>query len=137
MSLIKSMIEDNNDKRYPIDRIYTSKLVRFVNTQPNKLEKLYYVQEKYEPYNVLLKHETADIYTDIETGERFTLATPTVINYDKNHNNHKMYVSAKYKTPFKMTCREELKRYDIAHTEYLSVEQFRNMLYEEEVKWGR
>lgn len=137
MSLIDLVIaenkrQDNASKTYPASRIYVARLVRIINTKPTKLEKRLYVHEKYSSYRVLLQHVTGDTYRDIETDEIFTLGTPSVAFYNREHTSEKLYVSPKYMDKFTHKCYDILKGRDISNNQYLSVASMRQILNQTE-----
>lgn len=139
MKLLSSMIEqvennENNEKLYPVNRIYISKLVRFVCHLPRNIDKRNHVQAICEPYLVLLKHETGNIYTDIETGERYTSDTASAVFHDKEYRPGKLYVSTKYIEKLKGRCYYTLRDKELLDTNYLTAKQLREVL-DDELTW--
>lgn len=134
MKLLSSMIEDINnysediEKRYPVNRIYIGRLVRFINTRPNNIDSRDYIQKRFEPYLVLLKHETGNIYVDIETGEKFTAETISAVRTDPKYRFDKQYVSAESIERFKGRCFYPLRDGGLLDKNYLSVRQLREVL---------
>ena len=124
----------DESKLYPVNRIYISRLVSFINHLPHSIDRRNHVQEIYEPYLVLLKHETGNIYIDIETGERFTSDTESAVFYDKDYRFGKLYVSTKYREAFKGRCYYTLKDKGLLDTNYLSLKQLRDVL-DAELTW--
>jgi hypothetical protein len=140
MKLLSSMIDENNymdsssERLYPIDRVYVSKLVRFVSHLPRNLDKSNHIQEICEPYLVLVYHETASNYIDIETGEKLVSDNKSAVFYNKNYRPNKLYVSRRYKELFKGRCYYTLREKGLLDKTHLTAKEFRDVL-DAELTW--
>ena len=125
---------DANEKIYPINRVYIAKLTRFVSHLPRNMDKRNHVQEICEPYYVLVYNVTGNNYIDIETGETFTSDSESAVFYDKEYKTNKLYVSKKYIEGFKGRCYYTLRDKNLLNENYLTANQFRNVL-DAELTW--
>ena len=138
MKSLSSMIDaenyENSEKLYSVNRVYVAKMVRFVCHLPRNIDKRNHVQEIYENNLVLLNHETGNVYTNIETGERVFADTKSAVFYDKEYRPGKLYVSTKYIEKLKGRCYYPLRDKELLDTNYLTAKQLREVL-DAELTW--
>ena len=120
-------------QKFPLSRLYTSKLVQFINTKKDKLEKSYYVKKIVKSPNVILLQVNRDLYLDIESGKYYRIGKPNDVFFDPHYNIKKLYVSYEDKSPFVLTCQDILQEKGISSNEFLSASELKEILSEQEV----